>query len=94
MLQEPTSAELVNAVRYISSQKGHKVHCCGGYTYHRSKIGKEIEYWECSRRKISGCKSKMHVKLNSNPPEIIKDIGDHNHCMAFGNIEAKECVNR
>ena len=85
-------ADLQNAVRFSTSLKGKRILCVGPFIYHLNKRTETSEYWECSRRKSSGCASKLVVGRNTNPTNILKESGEHNHCADFGAVEAKQSI--
>ena len=84
----------LDIIKYITSVKGKKLLCLGSFIMYKSRKYQNTEYWECQNKKKTKCKYRVHVVSNSNPPEIIKETGEHNHCANFGAVDSKEAVNK
>ena len=50
----------------------------------------------CNKNFIPHTAIESHtmVVCNSNPPEIIKETGERNHCANFGAVDSEEAVNK
>ena len=85
-------ADLQSAVRFSTSFKDKRILCVGPFIYHLNKRTETSEYWECSQRKSTGYTSKFVVGRNTDPPNILKESGEHTHCADFGAVEAKQSI--
>ena len=65
----------------------------GDYTYYIQSRGVGKTHWCCKECVKEGRKSRLHVRAGSDPPKILKVVGEHNRAE-FGMIDASKFMNR
>lgn len=61
----------------MQSTKGKKLIVIGGFIFRKDNVNKNKSYWVCNH--FLPCKVRIHVLEDTDPPEVIRAVGEHTH---------------